>query len=241
MTTVPLSHPPPPSPLAQTVPARLLPLAVLLAGTYIGAQMLADIASLKIGIVARLAVDMGTFIYPITFTLRDLVHKALGKRAALVLVVTAAVINVLMAFYLWAVAAAPSDPAWGLHAEFKAILAPVGRIVAASILAEVVSQLVNTEVYAWFRRRTRRHQWVRVLVSNSAAVPVDNLLFAVGAFAFTLPLGVVAQIFAANLVLKMAVTLVGLPLIYLIPSRLEFQDPEPVRSREEAPPPPPVD
>ena len=88
MTTAPPSQPPPPSPPAQTVPARLLPLAVLLAGTYIGAQMLADIASLKIGIVARLAVDMGTFIYPITFTLRDLVHKALGKRAAQVLVVT---------------------------------------------------------------------------------------------------------------------------------------------------------
>ena len=40
---------------------------------YAGAQMLSDIASLKIGLVGGFAVDMGTFIYPITFT-RDVVH-----------------------------------------------------------------------------------------------------------------------------------------------------------------------
>ena len=43
--------------------------AVIVIAAYIGAQMLADIASLKIGIVWGMAVDMGTFIYPITFTL----------------------------------------------------------------------------------------------------------------------------------------------------------------------------
>ena len=50
--------------------------AIAAVGAYVGAQVIADIASLKIGVVADRAVDMGTFIYPITFTLRDLVHKA---------------------------------------------------------------------------------------------------------------------------------------------------------------------
>jgi xanthine/uracil permease len=38
--------------------------AIIVIAAYIGAQMLADIASLKIGVVFGLAVDMGTFIYP---------------------------------------------------------------------------------------------------------------------------------------------------------------------------------
>ena len=207
--------------------ATLSRIAIIVVAAYIGAQMLADIASLKIGLVAGLAVDMGTFIYPITFTLRDVVHKVLGKRGAQTLIVTAAGINLFMALYLMWAASVESDPSWGLGAEFSAVLAPVWRIVAASILAEVVSELIDTEVYHLFVTRvTRRFQWLRVLTSNSISVPVDNLIFAVGAFAPItlfgmdgLPWAVVWQIFVFNLVVKYAMTLISLPLIYVVPER----------------------
>lgn len=200
-----------PLPLAP-VPA----LAVVAVASYVAVQMLADIASLKIGVVCGLAVDMGTFVYPVTFTLRDVVHKLLGKRNAQVIVVTAGVINLAMAGYLMWVAKVPADPNWGLAREFSAILAPVWRIVLASIAAEVVSELVDTEMYHWFVTRiTQRHQWARVLVSNSVSVPADNLIFAVGAFGWALPWGVVWQIFAMNLIVKYGMTLLSLPLIYV--------------------------
>jgi hypothetical protein len=199
--------------------------AIIVVSAYIGAQMLADIASLKIGVVFGLAVDMGTFIYPITFTLRDLAHKLLGKRNAQTLVISAGAINLFMAAYLWWVASVPSDPSWGLGDEFSAILAPVWRIVLASIVAEVVSELLDTEIYHWFVTRvTTRYQWLRVLTSNSISIPVDNLIFAVGAFGWTLPWAVVGQIFLFNLVLKYAMTLLSLPLIYLVPSRADVQE-----------------
>ncbi len=199
---------------AATVPA----IVIIAVAAYIAAQMLADIASLKIGIIFGYAVDMGTFIYPITFTLRDLIHKVLGKRNAQVIIITAGVINLLMAGYLMWAAQVASDPAWGLGAEFSLILAPVWRIVMASIAAEVVSELLDTEIYHWFVTKiTRRRQWLRVLVSNSASVPVDNLIFAIGAFGWVLPWAVVWQIFVFNLVVKYLVTLLSLPLIYLAP------------------------
>ena len=193
-------------------------IAVIVVAAYIAAQMLSDIASLKIGVVAGLAVDMGTFIYPLTFTLRDIVHKVLGKRSAQVLIIAAGAINVFMALYLKWAAAVPSDPSWGLGVEFSAILAPVWRIVAASIAAEVVSELVDTEVYAWFVTKvTERYQWARVLTSNSVSVPVDNAIFAVGAFAWALPWSVVWEIFLINLIVKYGMTLLSLPLIYITP------------------------
>jgi uncharacterized integral membrane protein (TIGR00697 family) len=191
--------------------------AVLAVSAYIAAQMLSDMASLKIGVVLGLAVDMGTFIYPVTFTLRDIVHKVLGKRNAQILVVTAGVINLLMAAYLMWVAAVPSDPAWGLGEEFRSILSPVWRIVVASILAEVVSELVDTEVYHWFVQKvTRQAQWLRVLTSNGVSIPVDNLIFSVGAFGWSLPWNVVGQIFLFNLLVKYAMTLASIPLIYVV-------------------------
>ncbi len=199
-------------------------LAVIVVAVYIAAQMLSDIASLKIGVVAGLAVDMGTFIYPITFTLRDLVHKTLGKRNAQVLILSAAAINVFMVAYLMWAASIPSDPAWGLGAEFSAILAPVWRIVAASIAAELVSELIDTEVYHWFVTKiTTRYQWARVLVSNSFSVPIDNAIFAIGAFGWLLPWQVVWEIFIINLLVKYGMTLLSLPMIYLTPNQGDIQ------------------
>lgn len=193
-------------------------IAILIVSAYIGAQMLSDIASLKIGVVFGLAVDMGTFIYPLTFTLRDLVHKILGKRNAQVLIISAGAINLFMAGYLMWVSSTPSDPSWGLGAQFAAILAPVWRIVIASILAEVASELTDTEIYHWFVTRiTTRFQWLRVLLSNAVSVPVDNLIFSVGAFGWVLPWQVVWQIFLFNLLVKFGITILSLPMIYLAP------------------------
>lgn len=198
-------------------------IAVVLVASYVAAQMLSDVASLKIGVVAGLAVDMGTFIYPITFTLRDVVHKVLGKRNAQWLIVCAAVINLFMVVYLtWAASVVSAPDAFGA-AEFSTIFAPLWRIVVASIVAEVVSELLDTEIYHWFVTRiTRQRQWLRVLVSNSVSVPVDNVLFATIAFAPVtllgsegLPWPVVWEIFLFNLIVKFGVTLLSLPLIYI--------------------------
>ena len=209
--------------------------AIVAVGAYVGAQVIADVTSLKIGHVTGRAVDLGTFIYPITFTLRDIVHKALGRRAARTLVLTAAVVNLFMAAYLQWAAKVPSDPSYALGAEFQAVLAPLWRITLASILAEVVSELADTEVYHWFVRRvTTRHQWARVAVSNAVSVPLDNVIFALCAFgalpgltdhALTLPWDAVWEIFLVNLVVKSLVSALSLPLIYLTPDRDWRADP----------------
>jgi hypothetical protein len=132
-------------------------IAIFVISSYVAAQMLSDITSLKIGIVMGLAVDMGTFIYPITFTLRDMAHKVIGKSNTQSLVITAGVINLLMAVYLLWVASVPSDPSWGLGEEFSAIFTPVWRIVLASIAAEIISELTDTEIYHWIVTKVTRH------------------------------------------------------------------------------------
>ncbi len=191
-------------------------------GLYIGAQVIAQITSLKIGTVFGHAVDMGTFIYPITFTLRDVIHKAAGRRAARVAIFTSAVVNLLLAGYLSWAAAFKTDPSYVLGREYSAVLGPIWRLVIASLLAMVVSELLDTEAYHWWVTRvTTRYQWLRVLVSNSVSIPADNLIFAVGAFASlpflrtgALPWATVWDIFLVTLVIKSLVSVVSLPFIY---------------------------
>lgn len=195
---------------------RLTRGAVLVIAAYIGVQMISDIASLQVVTVFGLALDAGTFIYPISFTLRDLAHRILGKRMVRWVVAAAAVINALMAAYFYLVAALPINVEGGGRAEWAAILTPVWRITAASILAELISELVDTEMYALYVRRFRdRHIWGRVVWSNAVSIPVDSLLFAFIAFYGLFPSDIVMQIFYGNVLIKFVVTLVSIPMIYL--------------------------
>jgi len=66
---------------------------------YIAAQILSDIGSLRILSIFGMSIDGGTFIYPITFTLRDLIHKKLGKETAKKTIYLAALINLLMVVF----------------------------------------------------------------------------------------------------------------------------------------------
>jgi uncharacterized integral membrane protein (TIGR00697 family) len=190
---------------------------VLVTSAYIAAQILSDITSLKIVTFLGLSMDAGTLIYPFTFTLRDLVHKAIGRRGARILIVTAAGINLFMAGLFWLVSQLPADPAAGIQADWDSVLAPVWRIVIASIIAEVASELTDTEIYhLWVTRVTIRYQWLRVLSSNAVSVPLDSVIFVWIAFGGVLPNAVVWEIFLANVLVKGAVTLISLPGIYLV-------------------------
>lgn len=212
------------SPARSRSPFPISRVGVAAVGAYVGAQVIANVTSLKIGFVFDRAVDMGTFIYPITFTLRDVVHKALGKRAARTLVFTAAAVNVFLALYLQFAARVPSDASYPLGREFAAVLAPAWRITTASIVAQVISELADTEVYHWFVTKvTAGHQWARVAVSNAVSLPLDNAIFCGLAFgaipgfedhALTLPWTVVWDIFVVNITIKALVSAASLPLIY---------------------------
>jgi uncharacterized integral membrane protein (TIGR00697 family) len=210
---------------------------VLLAAAYVAAQMLSDISSLKITEVAGFSMDAGTLVYPFTFTLRDLVHKVAGKRAARTLIFAAAVINLFMAGLFWVVDRLPAVPGVGPQTDmFGAVLSPVWRIVFASIMAEVVAELIDTEVYSrWVARFGSRRQWGRVLASNLVAVPIDSALFVLVAFAGVLTWGNVNETFLSNVVVKLAVTVVSIPWIYLVKPAGGTRPDQPVVSGETRP------
>ena len=167
----PAAGPPPPVPR----------LAVVAVAAYVGAQVIADITSVKIGSPSA---GRSTWAPSSTRSRSPARRRPQDRRqaAARTLVVTAAVVNLFMALYLQWVARARATPGYPLGDEFKAVLGPLWRIVVASIVAEVISELLDTEVYHWFVRRvTTRYQWARVAVSHAVSIPVDNA-FAVLAF-----------------------------------------------------------
>ncbi|HOM66097.1 MAG TPA: queuosine precursor transporter [Ignavibacteriales bacterium] len=190
---------------------------IIVSVLYTAAQIFSDIGSLRIVNFFGFSIDAGTFIYPITYTLRDLVHKKAGKKVAQTLIFVVAGLNLFMAFFFWFISILPADIAVGPQREFGALLSPVWRIVIASIISEVISELVDTEIYHfWVTKVTTKYQWLRVLVSNAFSVPVDSVIFSFLAFLGSFPFEVVVSIILSNIIIKYATTLISLPLIYTV-------------------------
>ena len=190
--------------------------ALFVALSYLAVQLVSNISSVKVGLVFDYVVDMGVFLYPLSFTLRDLVHRELGKEMTKRCIYFSVLINLLMTGYFAFIALFASDPSSPASSAFDECLSPVWRIVVFSLLAQLSGELVDTEVYHLFEKRFgEKHKWGRVLVSNSVSIPVDNAVFCVGAFAGTYGWNIVWQIFLFNFVVKYLISLFSIPLIYL--------------------------
>ena len=157
------------------------------------------------------------------FTLRDLVHKIGGRRVARTVIVATAGLNVLLALGLWATAVLPGDPSVTTPAQewFGPVLTPVLRITLGSIVAQVIAEMIDTEVYhRYVRRFGHRAQWGRVLASNAVSIPVDSVVFVAIAFGGVLPLSVAVSVVWANVVVKGLASVLTTPLIFAVPEDL---------------------
>ncbi|MBN1502761.1 queuosine precursor transporter [Candidatus Woesearchaeota archaeon] len=213
--------------------------AVILSGVYIFLQMAADIAATKVIVLGRLVMDAG-IIYAFTFTWRDVIHKQLGKKAAQTAIILAGIINIIMALYFQFAVMLPPEPVWGAsfwnatslmvgtneasrgaQAAWEFIFGLIPRIVIASIIAEVVSELIDTEVYQWWTTGfgKKKPQWLRVIISNSISIPIDSIIFPAIAFSGVLSIDVLWIMVLSNILVKAIVTILSFWMIYLVPEK----------------------
>ena len=201
---------------------------IIICGVYIFLQMVADIAASKVIVIGKLVMDAG-IIYSLTFTWRDLIHKQLGKKSAQTCIILAGVINVLMALYFIFVIKLPPESSWAAAGGQKAwefIFGIVPRIVIASILAEIISELTDTEVYQWWTSGIGKNkpQWLRVIISNSISIPIDSLLFASIAFIGFISSSALVIMILSNILVKAVITAASFWMIYLVPEKPIYQE-----------------
>jgi uncharacterized integral membrane protein (TIGR00697 family) len=184
---------------------------VVLVGGYVAWQMVADIGATKLVAVGPWVIPGGTFVYALTFTWRDLIHKRLGATWARASIILAGVINLVMSLYLFVIGQmnAPAYYPWG--GAWSSIFDLIPRIVIASILAEVVSEMIDTEIY----QLVNQSHLLRVLLSNAVSIPIDSLLFGFVAFAGTIPVTGILESSVGLMVVKALITLLVLPIITL--------------------------
>ncbi|KKW21797.1 MAG: hypothetical protein UY65_C0038G0004 [Parcubacteria group bacterium GW2011_GWA2_51_12] len=198
--------------------------ALLSSSLYVGFSLIANVLSTKIAILpfTGLAIDAGTIIYPFTFTLRDFVHKTWGKKQSRQVIIFAALLNLIMFALFWLGARLTPDPTWPFQDAYEKILLPVGRIVLASIIAQVIAELLDTEVFSIIYKKW--NDLLAVFGSNFVGLIVDSVIFSLIAFLGVLPFNTVLQIILSNIIIKFAMSVISVPFIRLVPRTAKFED-----------------
>lgn len=202
--------------------------AVILSGLYLFFSLAGNIAATKVTYFGGLVMDAG-FIYSLTFTWRDLIHKQLGQKAAVTTIWLSGAINLLAALYFQLVVMMPAQTDWasaGGQTAWEFLFSLQMRIVLASILTALVAELIDTKVYQLWTRggRERWPQWTRVFVSNSVSIPADSLMFPIIAFAGVLGIEALQQMVLTNIIVKALVTALVFWTIYLVPEKPIYEE-----------------
>lgn len=131
--------------------------------------------------------DGGVISFPLAFVLSDVILEIWGKKKAQYIIWCGFLMNLLAVGILWIVQVLPAGVEWGGQAAYEAILGFLPRIVLASLVSYLISQLLNVLVFVKIREKTgARLLWVRSLGSSIVANVANSLVFCGIAFAGTI-------------------------------------------------------
>lgn len=190
----------------------------ILIGLYIACELIANVTASKPVQLGGIVVPAAIFIYTLTFTLIDLINESLGKQGARKVILAAFIANLLLAAYVRLAVILPPASFYSGQEAFAGVLGNTSRIVFASLTAYLISSFIDAEAFAFWKTRIKGPKWTRVLMSNAVSTWVDSVVFITLAFYGIMPIWILIK---GQYVVKMAITIASLPLIYLVRGQLE--------------------
>ena len=199
-----------------------LHILILVSVAYVAAQMVADISNLRNLTLFGIGASAFSIAYPLTYTLRDMAHKLAGPHVARTLIIAAAVIYLIVQAFFTIISSLPPEMSPEESTALSQLLSPEWRFLMAAVVASVVSQLVDTEIYTrWVERFGRKHQWGRVLASNVIGIPLDRILFLLLAFIGTMSTDGLVEAFIGTTIVRLVFGIISIPGIYLVEEHSE--------------------
>lgn len=181
---------------------------------YICAVLVAQLtATLFIPLPIFGAVAVGTFVFGVTFTQRDHMHRQ-GKPFVYKIIFLAAALSLVLLLWIgwWlgdALSALFARQSWGafstwLSEGYNLLALSSWRVFAASVVAIIIAESMDTEVYHQFRNRS----WmVKVMRSNAVSIPTDSILFNLIAFAGVFSPALLIKVTVGEIVVKALVSI----------------------------------
>ena len=178
--------------------------------------ILANIQVMKTIQIFGLVTAEGNIVYSSIFFVSDILNEVYGTKEArkavyvgfFVLVMTTVIMQVTLMFI--------PDSSDTMAPHLAAIFGFMPRIALASLAAYICSQMYDVWMYAFIKKyHGRKLLWLRSNVSVIFSQLIDNTMFTLIAFYGIFSWDIILQIYVTSLMLKIIVSFVDTPFLYL--------------------------
>lgn len=194
---------------------------------FVAVLLISNVSDTKVISYAGLSFGGGTFLFPITYIFGDILTEVYGFRRArrVIWIGFAAALLMSLTFFLVGIAPAASD--WPNQDAYQRILGLTPRIVAASLVAYLVGEFVNSFILTRLKVRTKgRYLWLRTISSTIVGQLLDTVIFVFIAFWGIFPLPLLFSVIISGYLLKVATEIIFTPVTYWIVNTLKRKEHE---------------
>ena len=201
---------------------RRLPLVT---AVFLTSLIIANIIAVKIIVLGPLILSAAVLIFPLSYIFGDILTEVYGYARARRVIWIGFGCNLLAVIVIWLSLELPPAPFWRLGSfdslqssqqAYQAVFCFTPRILAASFIAYLVGEFLNSFMLAKMKIATRgRHLWMRTIGSTIVGQLADSAVFISLAFYGTMPKEALGELILTQWLVKSAYEALVTPFTYL--------------------------
>ncbi len=189
-------------------------------GLFISIPICVILANLQVIVTIDflgLALTLGNVAYASSYLITDLLGELYSKKDAkygvyigfFAMISVTLIMNVILLY-------TPKVESQVMYESLSNIFTLIPRITLASLTAYFISQSLDVVIFNKFKSKHKgKKLWFRNNVSTITSQLLDNVIFTLLAFLGVFPFQVVVQIFITTYIVKLIVSLIDTPFMYL--------------------------
>ncbi|MBI2957611.1 MAG: queuosine precursor transporter, partial [Chloroflexi bacterium] len=182
---------------------------------FVTCLITANIIAVKLIAIGPFVVPAGVIIFPVSYIFGDILTEVYGYSVARRVIWTGFLGNLLAVAAIWLAQVLPAASFWEGQRSYETILGYTPRLLAASFLAYLVGEFLNSFVLARMKTVTRgRWLWSRTIGSTLAGEGADSLVFITVAFFGAMAAGPLGAMVVTQWLFKVAYEVAATPLTY---------------------------
>lgn len=184
---------------------------------FVVVLIVSNIIAAKYFAIGSLRVSCAQLLFPLTYIFGDIFTEVYGYSASRRAIWYGFFASFVLVAITYIACIIPGAPEYTDQVAFNTIFKPVGRIVAASLLAYWCGEFANSFTLAKLKLATKgKYLWTRTIGSTVVGQAVDTTVVMFAAFYGTRPVGVILKLIVAGYLIKVIYETLMTPVTYAI-------------------------
>jgi queuosine precursor transporter len=184
---------------------------------FVVVLLVSNIVAPKFFAIGWLRISAAQMLFPITYIFGDVFTEVYGYSASRRAIWYGFFASFILVALSYLAVVIPPAPEFTQQAAFETIFKPVGRIVAASLVAYWCGEFANSFTMAKLKIFTKgRYLWTRTIGSTVVGQAVDTTVVMFLAFYGTRPVGVILSLIVSGYLIKVVYETLMTPVTYAV-------------------------